>query len=451
MTSIPSVRTGFRGPFPPGPRSWIPGSSLRAMQRDPLAFLTRVAREHGDVAHFTFGPQLLYLINHPDLIRDVLVTKQRSFMKGRALQRTKVLLGEGLLTSEGNFHLRQRRLMQPAFHRDRVARYAEVMVANAERVAASWREGEMDVVREMMRLTLSIVGQALFGSDVESEADEIGGALTELMEVFTILLNPFTQWLEKLPLPRKRAVDRAIERLDRTIYRMIAERRASGVDRGDLLSMLLLAQDEEGGSGGMSDRQVRDEAMTLFLAGHETTANALSWTWYLLAQHPEVERKLHREIDSAPGISFERLPYTRMVIAESMRLYPPAWVIGRLALENVEIGGFTIPRGAIVLVSQWVMHRDSRFWPDPERFDPERFAGEPSWPKWTYFPFGGGSRICIGEGFAWVEGVLVLAALARRWRLSLAQQKPVRPHPVITLRPGGGIVMRAQRRGRVSC
>jgi len=263
-------------------------------------------------AALQFGPQHLYLTNHPDLIREVLVTRQRSFMKGRALQRTKLLLGEGLLTSEGEFHLRQRRLMQPAFHRDGLLRYAEVMVANAERTARAWRDGAtIDVAREMMRLTLSIVAQTLFGSDVSAEADEIGGALTELMEVFTVLLNPFTEWLQKLPLPRTRAVQKAIERLDATIFRMIEERRASGVDRGDLLSMLLLAQDEEGGSGGMTDRQVRDEAMTLFLAGHETTANALSWTWYLLAQHPEVERMLQEEIDSA-GVAYERLPYTRM-------------------------------------------------------------------------------------------------------------------------------------------
>ncbi|HEY6843802.1 MAG TPA: cytochrome P450 [Thermoanaerobaculia bacterium] len=446
MTAVPPVRSAFKGPFPPGPRSWVPGASLRAMQRDSLGFLTRVAREFGDVAHFTFGPQHLYLVNHPDLIRDVLVTKQRAFMKGRALQRTKLLLGEGLLTSEGEFHMRQRRLMQPAFHRDRIARYAEVMRTNAERVAESWRDGEtIDVAREMARLTLSIVAQTLFGADVASEADEIGRALTELMEVFTVLLNPFTQWLMKLPTPKMRSTQRAIERLDATVYRMIEQRRASGVDRGDLLSMLLLAQDE---GEVMTDRQVRDEAMTLFLAGHETTANALSWTFYLLAQNPEIEV---RDETSA-----------RLVLAESMRLYPPAWIIGRLALEDVEIGGYTIPRGAIAIVSQWVMHRDPRYWTDPETFDPERFReplppgeagpGEAgpgegqSRPRFAYFPFGGGSRICIGEGFAWTEGVIVLQTLARKWRLSLAQSTPVVPKPVITLRPRGGIRMTAHAR-----
>jgi cytochrome P450 len=443
MTTVPPVRTAFKGPFPPGPRSWVPGASLRAMQRDPLGFLTGIAREFGDVVHFTFGPQHLYLVNHPDLIRDVLVNKQRSFMKGRALQRTKILLGEGLLTSEGELHMRQRRLMQPSFHRDPIARYEGVMVANAERTAQEWRDGTtIDVAYEMMRLTLSIVAQTLFGADVSSEVDEIGRALTELMEVFTILLNPFTEWLQKLPLPKMRAVQKAIDRLDATIYRMIEERRTSGVDRGDLLSMLLLAQDEAAGGGGMSDRLVRDEAMTLFLAGHETTANALSWTWYLLAQHPEVERTLHEEIDSG-GTA-----YPKMVLAESMRLYPPAWIIGRLALEDVEIGGFPIPRGAIVIVSQYVMHRDPRYWPDPQRFDPQRFANDSSRPKFAYFPFGGGSRICIGEGFAWIEGVTVLTTLARKWSLSLAQRLPVAAKPVITLRPRGGIRMLAHARHR---
>ena len=438
MTAVPPIRTSFKGPFPPGPRSWVPGASLRAMQRDPLGFLTRVAREFGDCAHFTFGPQHLYLFTHPDLIRDVLVTKHRSFMKGRALQRTKLLLGEGLLTSEGDFHMRQRRLMQPAFHRDRIARYGEVMKANAERVAAEWCDGRtMDVAREMMRLTLSIVAQTLFGSDVSDEADEIGRALSELMEVFTVLLNPFTQWLQKLPTPKMRATRRAIERLDATVYRMINERRAGGVDRGDLLSMLLLARDEEGGGGGMTDLQVRDEAMTLFLAGHETTANALSWTFYLLARHPEVDERI--------ASADER--YIRMVLAESMRLYPPAWIIGRLAIEDVEIGGYTVPRGAIVIVSQYVTHRDPRWWPDPDRFDPERFADDStSRAKFSYFPFGGGSRICIGESFAWTEGVVVLATLARKWRLTLAEPMSVVPRPMITLRPRGGIRMTAHAR-----
>lgn len=421
--------------LPPGPRPRSPFANLRAMQRDPLTFLTMLARDYGDVAHFKIGPQHLYSLSNPDHIRDVLVTHDRSFMKGRALQRTKILLGDGLLTSEGDLHRRQRRLMAPSFHRERLARYGEVMVANAARVADSWRDGqEIDVAHEMMRLTLSIVAETLFGVDVSAEAEEVGAALTMAMESFDLVMYPFPAWMRFLSPVKSLRLARAIKRLDATIFRMIEERRRTKEDRGDLLSMLLLAQDEEG-SGGMSDRQVRDEAMTLFLAGHETTANALSWTWYLLAQHPQVEARLCSS-DA----------YTHAVLAESMRLYPPAWIIGRLALEDVPIGGYTIPKGAVIIASQYVMHRHPRYWPDAERFDPTRFLDGAERPKFAYFPFGGGSRICIGEGFAWSEGTLVLATIAKRWRLSLAQSEPVVPRPVITLRPRGGIRMRVSAR-----
>jgi cytochrome P450 len=264
-----------------------------------------------------------------------------------------------------------------------------------------------------------------------------------------MLVSPFTDILRRLPLPAVRRADRAIAQLDAIIYRIINERRASGEDRGDLLSTLLLAQDEEG-SGGMTDLQLRDEVMTLFLAGHETTANALAWTWYLLAKHPEIEAELHAEVDALGGdptpADYPRLKFTERVFAESMRIFPPAWIIGRLALQTVRLGGWTIPRGAVVIVSQWVTHRDARWWPEPERFDPRRFADvapalQPARPKFAYFPFGGGSRVCIGEGFAWMEGVLVLATIARTWRLRLTSDEPVQPQAVITLRPRGGIAM----------
>jgi cytochrome P450 len=416
------------------------------MQRDPVTFLTGVAREHGDVAHFTFGPQHLYLVSHPDLIREVLVVHGRSFMKGRALQRTKVLLGEGLLTSEGEQHQRQRRLAQPAFHRERIGRYAEQMIAHAVRLGDTWRDGQqVDAAQEMMRLTLGVVAEALFGTDIGEETDDISTALTSMMELFPKLMSPFADLLAKLPIPANWRMRRSVKRLDDTIYRMIETRRASGEDRGDLLSMLLLSQDEEGG-GGMSDRQVRDEAMTLFLAGHETTANALAWTWYCLARNPEAERALHEELDRVLGdrapvpADYPRLPTTEMVFAESMRLYPPAWIIGRLALEDVTIGGWTIPRGGLVIVSPIVTQRDPRFWPDPMRFDPSRFTPEQkaARPKFAYFPFGGGTRVCIGEGFAWMEGVLLLATLARRWRVRVTAAE-VKTAPLITLRPRGGI------------
>ncbi|HWS73272.1 MAG TPA: cytochrome P450 [Thermoanaerobaculia bacterium] len=452
--TVPAQPASRNSQLPPGPRSFLPGAALRAMQRDPLGFLTRNAREYGDVSSWTFGPQRVFLFAHPDHVREVLVANDRSFMKGRALQRTKVILGEGLLTSEDPLHRRQRRLTQPSFHQQRVARYAEVMVEEGERTAERWRSfGELDVHHEMMRTTLAIVARTLFGAVVDEEADDIGAALSDLMEMFPLLLNPFSDLIRKLPLPRIRRFHRAIERLDSTIFRIIEERRATGEDRGDLLSMLLLARDEDDG-GAMSDRQVRDEVMTLFLAGHETTANALTWTFHLLGQHPEVEGELHRELDAVVGdraiepADYPRLPFTKSVFAEAMRIFPPAWAIGRLALEDVRIGEVIVPQGAIAIVAPIVTHRDARWWPEPMRFEPARFAAaDPARPKFAYFPFGGGSRVCIGESFAWSEGVLVLAALARRWRLTPAPGSRVEPRGLITLRPKGPVRMRLERRG----
>jgi cytochrome P450 len=437
--------------YPPGPKRKFPGANFLAFRRDPLAFLQRVAREHGDIIHFKMGPQEIYFLNHPDYIKDVLVTHHLDFIKGRALQRGKRLLGEGLLTSEGEFHRRQRRLAQPAFHRQRVAAYGQMMTEYAERTSERWREGAtLDMSHEMMSLTLSIVGKTLFDADVESEAEEIGEALTAVMELFNAMLLPFSELLEKLPLPQKRRFQKAKERLDTTIYRLINERRQRGEDHGDLLSMLLLAQDEEGDGGRMTDEQVRDEALTIFLAGHETTANALTWTWYLLSQHPLVEAKLHAELDAVLDggrlPTFEDVPklrYTEMVLAEAMRLYPPAWALGRLALKDYEIGGYTVPARSLILLSQYVMHRDERYFADADKFDPERWTTEAreARPVYSYFPFGGGPRRCIGEGFAWMEGILLIAALARQWRMRLVPSHPVKLYPVITLRPRHGMRM----------
>jgi len=435
--------------YPPGPRG-LPGSTLIAMQRDPLAFFSRVAREHGDVSHFTLLGQHYYVVNEPELIREVLVVKNTSFMKGRGLQRAKAFLGEGLLTSEGEFHRRQRRLSTPAFHRERIMGYGRTMVDYATRMSNRWRDGEtIDARGQMAQLTLAIAAKTLFDADVEGEADEIGVALTQILSRFDITYLAF-DFMNKLPFPSTIRFNRARTRLDETMYRIIDERRRSGEDRGDLMSMLLLAQDEEGGGGGMSDRQVRDEAMTLMLAGHETTANALTWTWHLLSKHPEVEARLHEEIgDRAPAPEdIPNLRYTEMVFAESMRLYPPAWVIGRMALQDVEIGGFTIPRGSIVIVSPYLMHHHPRYFPDPDVFDPTRFTPEAkaSRPKFAYFPFGGGPRVCIGEGFAWMEGVLLIATLAQRWRMRSLSGKPVAVQPVITLRPRHAVPMRVSER-----
>jgi cytochrome P450 len=448
--------------MPPGPKLGLLGSLIYRPGRDPLAFFTNLARTYGDVASYQMGGEQVFFVNDPQIIKDILVTNARSFMKGRGLQRTKPLLGEGLLTSEGAVHLRQRRLMQPAFHRDRIAGYGKTMVEYADRMRRNWTAGAtIDAAREMNRLTLSVVGKTLFDADVESQAAEVGEALTGVLESFWTMMLPFANVIERLPVPHLRRARRSRAQLDKMIYGMIAERRASGRDRGDLLSMLLNAQDEDDG-GVMTDRQVRDEAMTIFLAGHETTANALMWTWYLLSGAPDVEAKLHDEIDRVlhgrlPSIEDLRsLPYTERLVTESMRLFPPAWIIGRRATADVPLNpspgargstppgtGYVVPAGSICVMSQWVMHRDARFYPDPERFDPDRWTPEfrAALPKFAYFPFGGGPRQCIGESFAWMELILIVSTIAQRWRLRLVPGHPVEPQALVTLRAKHGMKM----------
>ncbi len=441
--------------YPPGPRRMFPLSGLLGYRRGPLPFFQNLAAQYGDISYFRLGPQEAFFLNHPDLIKDVLVTNHQNFHKGLALQRAKRLLGEGLLTSEEDFHRRQRRLAQPAFHRARIASYASVMTDYASESRARWHDGDtLDMSEEMMRLTLGIVGKTLFDADVVSDAREVGEAMTVVMDLFNTITIPFFELIQKLPLPQLRRFVAAKARLDAIIYRLIEERRRSSEDRGDLLSMLLLAQDTEGDGGAMTDEQLRDEVMTIFLAGHETTANALTWTWYLLSENPAVEEKLHEEIDRVlagrlPAFDdVAQLKYTEMVLAESMRLYPPAWATGRLAMVETEIAGYTVPAKALVLMSQFVMHRDPRYFPEPLRFDPERWtaAARESRPQFSYFPFGGGPRSCIGEGFAWMEGVLLIAALAQQWRMRLVPNHPVALKPVITLRPKHGMRMTVIRR-----
>ncbi len=441
--------------YPPGPRRIFPLSGLFAYRKGPLPFFQNLAAQYGDISYFRLGPQEAFFLNHPDYIKDVLVTNHHYFHKGLALQRAKRLLGEGLLTSEGEFHRRQRRLAQPAFHRARIASYAGVMTDYASQTRARWRDGEtLDMSEEMMRLTLGIVGKTLFDADVVSDAQDVGEAMTVVMDLFNTITIPFFELLQKLPLPQLRRFDKAKARLDAIIYRLIEERRRGGEDRGDLLSMLLLAQDTEGDGGAMTDEQLRDEVMTIFLAGHETTANALTWTWYLLSQNPEAETKLHEEIElvlAGQLPTFEdvaQLKYTEMVLAESMRLYPPAWALGRLALEEFEIAGYVVPRKSLVLMSQYVMHRDPRYFPEPLQFNPDRWTAEArdSRPQFSYFPFGGGPRRCIGEGFAWMEGVLLIAALAQQWQMRLVPNHPVALKPVITLRPKYGMRMTVESR-----
>ncbi len=438
--------------LPPGPKGLPLLGSIGPFRKDAPRFLVNAAKQYGAVTYLRLANQRVYFLNDAEMVKDVLVTQQSSFKKSRALERAKLMLGNGLLTNEGEAHLKQRRLVQPAFHRERLAGYATSMVELTCRVRDRWADGESrEIHEEMMRLTLGIVGVTLFSTDVENEAGEIGEALTTVLAMFNMLFVPFSEWLEKLPLPAMRRFEKARERLDQTIYKMIAERRESNEDRGDLLSMLLLAQDE---GSGMTDVEVRDEAMTLFLAGHETTANALTWTWYLLSQHPEVEARMHAEIDReldgrAPGFAdLPQLAYTERVLAESMRLYPPAWAIGRRAKTSVQVGEWLIPEQSIVLMSPYAMHRNPAYWPEPERFDPDRFQPEAvaARPKFAYFPFGGGARLCIGERFAWMEGVLVLTAIAQKWRLRLAAGQAIDHQAMITLRVRGDLRMRVERR-----
>jgi cytochrome P450 len=414
-----------------------------------------MAREYGDLVHLKVGSPDIFLLNDPVQIKQILVTDHHKFTKGQGLQKAKVLLGDGLLTSEGDLHRNQRRLVQPAFHHARIAGYASTMVDYAQRMAESWRrDSTLDISEQMTRLTLAIVAKTLFDADVESEAAGVGRALTTTMKLFPRYLIPYAHWLEKFPLPSNRRFREAKTYLDSTIFKMIQDRRSTGSDKGDLLSMLLLAQDEEEGGRRMTDAQVRDEAMTLFLAGHETTSNALTWTWYLLANNPHAEQALHDEVDSVLGARFAtiedvpRLKYTEMVLAESMRLFPPAWVIGRRAVDDYVVNGYTVPQYSLILMSPWVMHRDSRYFAEPLRFDPGRWTTESKdgRPKFSYFPFGGGPRVCIGESFAWTEGVLLLATIAQRWKLRLSPGHLVQPQALVTLRPRYGMKMIAEYR-----
>lgn len=435
----------IKSQFPPGPNAKKWRGNYKEFRRDPLEFMMRVAREHGDVVGIRYYKYRVFIFNHPDDIEAVLVTHNKKFIKGRALRANKRIFGEGLLTSEGDAWLRQRRLTQPAFHRARIATYADTMVRFTQQAVKGWSDGESrNVHEEMMRLTLAIVAKTLFDADVAREAEEIGKALEVVMQVNTdprrLLFVP--AWL---PTPANLAMKRAVHRLDGVIYRIISERRATAHEAGDLLSLLLDAKDEDG--SGMSDRQLRDEAVTLFLAGHETTAITLSWTWWLLAQHPEIEAKLHAELAGVLGgrePTFDDLPrlrYLEMVLSESLRLYPPAWSMVRMAIEDAEIGGYRVPAGCGVAMSQYVVHRDPRFFEAPEDFRPERWENDLAkrLPKFAYFPFGGGPRICIGNSFALMEATLILATIAQKFRLSLVPGENVKPLPSITLRPQNGV------------
>lgn len=436
---------------PRGPRSRIPGAYTFLFWRDPIGSLLALSRDYGDVVHWKFAGTDTYLLKDPEHIKRVLVTDHRAFMKGRALQVARRVLGNGLLTSEGEFHDGQRRLMQPLFLPERIATYGPAIVGAAERTSNRWQEGDtVELQREMARLTLAIVGETIFDADLTVEADELADALTVSLDTLNLFMLPYVGALERLPLPSMRRFRHAQARLDRTISGLLDERRPNGEKRDDLPSVLLAAAERKGWRGS----EMRDEAITILLAGHETTATALAWTWYLLARHPQAEAKLHHELERELGgrpptaHDLPRLAYTGMVVNEALRLYPPAWLIGRRALVDYDLDGYRIGTGSIVIVSPYVTHHDPRFYPDPFSFDPRRWTPEErrKRPRYSYFPFGGGPRVCIGETFAWTEAVLVLATIAQRWRMRLLPGYEAELEPRVTLRPKNGIPMTVTRR-----
>jgi cytochrome P450 len=432
----------------PGPRGHPLLGSLPRAQRDPIGLFLESFRQYGDVVRFRFGPKVAHLVSSPEGVNHVLAENNKNYGKQtRGYRNLRYVLGNGLLTSEGESWKRQRRIAQPAFHRQRIAGFAQAMVRAAEDTAASLeaRRGEtVDMHHEMMRLTLRIVGETLLAYDPTDAADEVGAALAFLLGIANERASRVVAVPPAVPTRENRKFKRALATLDGVVLRMIAERRKKPGDRGDLLSMLMEARDAETGEA-MDDRQLRDEAMTIFLAGHETTANALTFSWLLLSRFPAAFRELRAELDGALGggaPSLEDLPRlvsVRRVLQESMRLYPPAWIIGRSANGADEIGGYLIPARSIVFVSPYVVHRHPRYWDNPEGFDPQRFATEP--PRGAYLPFGGGPRMCIGNFFATMEAELVLATIARRLRFELAPGYPVELEPSITLRPRRGVWM----------
>ena len=439
---------------PPGPRGEFFLGSLRPFAADILGFVTGVVRDYGDLVQIRLPGRKVWILNRPADIEQVLLTQRGNFIKHRFFWRhVTAIFGNGLLTSEGDFWLRQRRLAAPAFHPDRIAAYGTVMADRTDRLVASWKDGETrDVHRDMMRVTMEIVSKTLFDADVEEDLDEISRAFDMVIREIAKRFRRPVKIADWIPTPGNLRYRQGVRLLDGLVARVLADRRANPGDRGDLLSMLLAARDDDGRP--MSDRQLRDELITLFLAGHETTAIALSWTLFLLARHPEVEEKLVAEIDGAlgsrlPGAAdLHNLRYTEAVFKEGLRLYPPAYVIGREALADCALGGWRCAAGTTIYFAPWVLHRDARHFPEPERFRPERWldGSTAHLPKYAYIAFGGGPRICIGERFAMMEGVLVLATLLRRVRLEMAGPDPT-PFPSITLRPEGGPRMRVKMRG----
>lgn len=441
-----------------GPKGLPLSGNILAFRRDTLQFIRDAAKEYGDVAHFRFGPKRhIYMLNNPDQIKEVLVTKQAHFRKAKGLQVARAVVGDGILTSEGKKHMRQRRLMQPAFHRDRIAGYGDVMVRQGVELMSEWKDGEvLDIHHDMMKVTLAIITETMFGKTVKEGSDKIAHAIDVGLKYVSSKATSFIDIPLSVPTRSNREFIESSEVLDKTIYALIEERRKSGESgHTDLLAMLLAARDEDDGQG-MTDEQVRDEVMTIFVAGHETTANTMSWIFYLLATHPDAEQMLHDELKAVldgrlPTVEdLPKLSYANLIVQETLRLYPAAWVINREVVEEVEIGGHTYEPGDTLMMSQYVMQRMEKYYDDPDAFRPERFEGDllKRIPAYAYFPFGGGPRVCIGNNFALMEAALLLATIAQQYKLRLAEpEKQVEPEPLVTLRPKNGLMMRLEKRG----
>ncbi len=439
--------------YPPGPKSVF--AAYVKLYRDPLGFMARMGRDYGDIAHLQAGQRHDYLINHPDYIKAVLLAGEDVMLRSfpRPLKR---LLGNGLLTVQGEAHRCQRQLLQPMFHQNQIAHCATLMAEQGASFSDKWRDGQtLDIAAEMLRLTMLVIMQALANQDVEDQAAKIGQLLSAVLEMTHKNRVPFLdEFFSKLPLPSVNRYHRARAQLDALMCAMIEERKQATHARADFLTEMLQLRDPQTQERLLSDEQVRDEAMTMFAAGHETIGTALAWTWHLLARHPEVEQRLHREVDTVLGgrtphsKDLCQLPYTAMVLSESMRIYPPVWLMVRRPVHDFPLGEFVLPAGCYIHVSQYLTHRDARFFPHPDKFDPDRWTTEAvaERPKYSYFPFGAGSRRCIGESFARMEGILLLATIAQRWRFRVVPSHPVELKPFVTLHPRYGLKMTAHSR-----
>ncbi len=448
---IVEERDGYR--YPPGLKLNLPFYLARRFFKpgNPIRLFEHLIANYGRISHYMLGPSHIVFINDPGLIWEILINQPQNFIKERTQRRMKILLGEGLITSDGEAHKRQRRIAAPAFHRQRVQNYGGMMVERAVAMREEWQpDREIDIAAEMMRLTLQVVARTFFNTDVTRDVQAINDEVNVIMGLYNFLVAlPKAEAMLHWPIPGLMRFRKARKRLDAVVHRMIAQHRADGVDRGDLLSMLIASRDDEGDHSQMSDEQLRDEVLTIFLAGYETVANALAWTWLLLGQNPYAEARMHAEIDAVlagkiPALDdLPQLKYTEMVFAESMRLYPPAWAMGRQATVDIEIGPYKLPAGSYLFFSQYIMQRSAEQFPDPLRFEPERFTTEAKAgrPKFAYFPFGGGNRQCIGEAFAWMEGILLLATIAQKWKLRLVPGQQIGLAPKITLRPDRPILV----------